>query len=107
MCDYSEYDELLSRYFDGDATADDVTRLEAALARDERLAEYVSQWCLMHRQVVELLREDALHHLMDQFATGAPSLPKKIFSPLAADDSGRPSSAAFAEPHMPAGSTHR
>jgi hypothetical protein len=44
----------------------------------------------MHRQVVELLREDALHHLMDQFATGAPSLPRKIFSPLSTDGESRP-----------------
>jgi hypothetical protein len=106
MADYSHYDELLSRYFDGEATAEDVARLEAGLS-DERLAEYVSQWCLMHRQVVELLRENALHHLMDQFATGAPGLPKKVFSPLAADDAGRPSSATPVEPGKLTGGAHR
>ncbi|HYO26185.1 MAG TPA: LamG-like jellyroll fold domain-containing protein [Lacipirellulaceae bacterium] len=86
MCnDYAEYDELLSRYFDGAATPQDLARLEADLLRGDRLADYVSQWSLMHRQVVELLREDALCHLMDQFPAGAPSLPKSVYSPLAGD----------------------
>jgi hypothetical protein len=84
-----------------------VSRLEAGLAKNERLADYLSQWCLMHRQVVELLREDALHQLMDQFSTGAPSLPKKVFSPFTADDASRMSADPPTEPRAIVGKSPR
>jgi hypothetical protein len=87
MSDYSDFDAVLSRYFDGEASQDDVSHLEAALA-DEPFAEYVSRWCLLHRQIGEVLNEDALHQLMDQFAAGAPGLPRSAMSPASKSIAG-------------------
>jgi hypothetical protein len=81
MPDHSDFDAMLNRYFDGEASREDLSRLEAALA-DEAFAEYVSRWCLLHRQIGEVLNEDALHQLMGQFAAGAPGLPKSAMSAL-------------------------
>jgi hypothetical protein len=80
MSQFSEYDQLLSRYVDGSISADELARLEARLLADEQFAEHVSRWCLMHRQVGDLLQEMALHELMDGFVTGAPAPPQKILS---------------------------
>jgi hypothetical protein len=82
MNEYSQYDEIISRYFDGGASAAELAQLEALL-ENPAFAEHASRWCLMHRQIVEQLNEDALHKLMDQFVTGSPGLPKKVYSPLA------------------------
>jgi hypothetical protein len=81
-------DELLNRYFDGDATAEEVAGLEARLIADDAFADRVSQWCLLHRQIAELMTEDALHAMMDRFIQGAPGPPKGVFavSPTQADD---------------------
>jgi hypothetical protein len=92
MCDYSEFDAVLSRYFDGEASPQDVARLEEALAADEQFAEHVSRWCFMHRQICEVLNEDALHHLMDQFVTGAPGLPKGAISSFSLSTANSPAS---------------
>jgi hypothetical protein len=76
----AELDELLNRYFDGAATAEEVARLEDRLLTDEGFADRVSQWCLMHRQIVELMTESALHEMMDRFVQAAPGPPKPLRS---------------------------
>src|SRR3989304_9590168 len=79
MSEYPELDRLLSRYLDGSATAVDLATLEKRLASDEQFGEHFARWCLAHRQIADLLTESKLHHLMDQFATSSPGLPKEAF----------------------------
>jgi Concanavalin A-like lectin/glucanases superfamily len=90
MSDYPDLDRLLSRYLDGSVDADELALLESQLAVDEHFAEHFARWCLAHRQVSELLTENKLHRLMDQFVTTAPGLPKQTVNQL------RESSAAVA-----------
>jgi hypothetical protein len=78
--EFVKFDEALSRYFDGAASADEVAQLEARLIADERFAEHASRWCLMHRQITELMTEDALHAIMDQFVQGTPGPPRGLFT---------------------------
>ena len=80
MADDPHLDELLSRYLDGVATADEVAQLDAQLAGDARAADQASRRCLVHRQIAELLAEDALHALMDRFVQGSPGPPKGVFA---------------------------
>jgi hypothetical protein len=78
MSDYTELDHLLSRYLDGSVNADELAQLESCLLTDEKFAEHFSRWCLLHRQISELLAESALHEIMDQFVKGSPALPKAL-----------------------------
>jgi hypothetical protein len=78
--DLAEFDELLNRYLDGSANRVEVARLESRLLADEQFARHASRWCLMHRQIAELMTEDALHQIMDQFVQGVPGPPKGVFS---------------------------
>src|SRR5262245_38603140 len=89
MAEYAEFDGLLSRYFDGAATADEMAQLESRLIADEKFAEHFSRWCLLHRQITEVLTESTLHALMDRFATGSPSLPKTVLSQITSSTQGR------------------
>jgi hypothetical protein len=75
-----ELDEVLNRYFDGAASAAEVAALEARLLADEAFANRASRWCLMHRQITELMTEDALHKIMDRFVQGTPGPPKHVFA---------------------------
>jgi len=93
MSEYAELDRILSRYLDGSVDADELALLESQLAADEQFAEHFARWCLAHRQVSELLTENKLHRLMDQFVTTAPGLPKETVKQL------RQSSAAVAREH--------
>ena len=79
MNDGSEFDVLLSRYFDGTLSPSELAELEAKLLADEAFAEHVSSWCLVHRQIIELLTETRLHDLLDQFVQGTPGLPGRAF----------------------------
>ena len=83
MSEYPELDRILSRYFDGSITADELAALEVRLLADDQFAEQVSRWCLLHRQVSELLTETKLHALMDHFVKGSPTLPKDALLQLA------------------------
>jgi hypothetical protein len=74
-------DALLNRYFDGSTSAAEIAQLEARLIADEAFADRVSQWCLMHRQIAELMTESALHEMMDRFVQGAPGPPRGVFAP--------------------------
>lgn len=78
MSEFQEFDRLLSRYFEGELTEQELQALESQLLASDAFAEHFSRWCLMHRQVAELLTEDTLHALMDQFVTGSPALPKNL-----------------------------
>ena len=82
MSEYPELDRLLSRYLDGSGTADELALLESRLSADGQFAEHAARWCLAHRQVSELLTENKLHRLMDQFVTTAPGLPKETVKQL-------------------------
>lgn len=72
---------LLGRYFDGAAGATEIAQLEARLIADESFADRVSQWCLMHRQIADLMTESALHEMMDRFVQGTPGPPRGVFAP--------------------------
>lgn len=76
MSDFAELDAILNRYLDGVASAEEIARLENALAEDQQFADHFARWCLAHRQITELLNESKLHQLMDDFVTSAPTLPK-------------------------------
>src|SRR5437764_292503 len=86
MADHTEIDQLFSRYIDGSINAVELAQLEARLASDPASAAHFSRWCLMHRQIAELLNESTLHELMDEFMTGAAGLPKKAWQRLSAAD---------------------
>lgn len=73
-------EDLLNRYFDGAASAEEVAALEARLLADDEFADRVSRWCLMHRQITELMTENALHEIMDRFVQGAPRPPKQVWA---------------------------
>jgi anti-sigma factor RsiW len=73
-------DQLFSRYLDGSLTAHELAEFEARILADDAFAEHFSRWCLLHRQIHELLAESTLHQLMEQFATGSSALPKKALS---------------------------
>lgn len=88
MAEFDDLDQILSRYLEGEISADELAQLEARLESDEAFADHFSRWCLMHRQVTELLSEDILHQLMDQFVTGSPALPKSVRSQWTASASG-------------------
>lgn len=85
MSEFSELDRLLSRYFDGSITAQELVALESRLLADEKFAEEASRWCLLHRQVSELLTETKLHALMDHFVKGSPAVPKDAVLHLASN----------------------
>ena len=80
--EFSELDRLLSQYLEGELSREELSTLEEIILADDRFADRFSRWCLMHRQVAELLSEDRLHELMDQFVTGSPGPPKSMLSPL-------------------------
>lgn len=86
MSEYPEYDLLLSKYLEGSIQAEELSRLEAKLLADDVFARHVSRWCLVHRQVSELLTENTLHQLMDQFSQGSPSLPVAAVAQLNGQD---------------------
>jgi hypothetical protein len=67
---------------EGELSREELSTLEEIILADDRFADRFSRWCLMHRQVAELLSEDRLHELMDQFVTGSPGPPKSMLSPL-------------------------
>jgi len=71
MTDDTHFDRLLSQYFEGTVSEDELAQLESRLLSNDRFANHVALWCLMHRQVAELGTENALHQLMDQFVKGA------------------------------------
>jgi hypothetical protein len=77
---FAEFDELLSRYVEGTASAEEVSQLEARLVADEGFADHFSRWCLMHRQIGELMTEDALHEMMDRYVQGTPGPPRGVFA---------------------------
>jgi len=79
MDEYTELDRILSRYFDGTATAADITALESRLAADSAAAEHIARWCFTHRQISDLLAESKLHDLLDQYSNSSPRLPKEAF----------------------------
>src|SRR5262245_54242774 len=81
MPGFDEFDAILSHYLDGSITADELAQLEAKLLADADFAAHFSRWCLLHRQIGELLTESTLHEIMDQFATGTGSLPKNMLKP--------------------------
>src|SRR6478752_1865023 len=74
--EYSGLDRILSRYFDGSIGAEELAELEAKLNADDQFAAYASRWCLLHRQIAELLTETQLHELMDDFIKGSPTFPR-------------------------------
>ena len=74
MSDYGNCDLVLSRYFEGSITPEELAQLDKLLIEDQDAARHAAEWCLMHRQIGELLTEDQLHELMDQFATRSPLL---------------------------------
>ena len=78
MPGFEQFDEILSRYLDGSISPDQLAQLDAKLLADETFAAHFSRWCLLHRQIAELLTESTLHEIMDQFATGTGSLPKNV-----------------------------
>src|SRR5215831_17058197 len=78
MPEFEQFDAVLSRYLDGSIADDELAKLEAKLQADETFAAHFSRWCLLHRQIAELLTENTLHEIMDQFATGTGSLPKNV-----------------------------
>src|SRR6476660_5007143 len=78
--DESKFDELFSRYVDGAVTAQELSELEARLLADDDFAQQFSRWCLLHRQIHELLSESTLHQLMEQYVTGSAAMPKKALS---------------------------
>ena len=73
-------DQLFSRYLEGNLTAHELVEFEARMLADDTFAEHFSRWCLLHRQIQELLTERTLHQLMEQFVTGSSALPKKALS---------------------------
>jgi hypothetical protein len=72
---------LLCSYWVGSSSAAEIAVLEARLIADEAFADRVSQWCLMHRQIGELMTESALHEMMDRFVQGMPGPPRGVFAP--------------------------
>ena len=87
----NEFDPLISRYLDGSIPPDELTALESKIISDEKFVLEFSRGCLLHRQIAELLKEDNLHQLMEQFATGTP-LPKAVLDQVAAVNTLRNSS---------------
>lgn len=79
MDDFTALDGVLSRYFDGTATAEDLAALELRLVNDAAAADHAARWCYTHRQVSDLLAESKLHDLLDQFSNSSPTLPKEAF----------------------------
>src|SRR5262249_32657777 len=79
MANNEAWDLLLSKYFEGSIAPEELKRLEEELLRDNQFAHYVAEWCVMHRQIGDLLTEDRLHELMDQFVTRSPALRHELF----------------------------
>lgn len=84
MTDYDRMAPLVSRYFDGLSTREELAELEERLLTDDEFAQHVSRWCLMHGHVAELLTESALHQLMDQFKSSSPGARAEILNAAAA-----------------------
>lgn len=79
----------MRRYFEGFIKRKELTQLEEKLLADEDFARHVSRWCMMHRQIADLVTEKLLHQLMDQFATRSPALRQEIFNkPVASKSTG-------------------
>jgi hypothetical protein len=76
---FPQFDRLVSRFLDGDISANELSLLESKLTSDEQFAEHFARWCLAHRQITELLTESKLHVLMDQYVKSSPALPKDAF----------------------------
>src|SRR4051794_40668463 len=95
MSDYGSSDAFLSRYFEGFIQPDELLQLERRLMEDDEFARRVAKFCLIHHQIGELLTEDQLHEIMDQFATRSPLLRQELFNralqskPGATKDIGR------------------
>jgi hypothetical protein len=79
MANNDAWDLILSKYFEGAIAPEELKHLEEKLLRDNEFADYVAQWCVMHRQIGDLLAEDRLHELMDQFVTRPPALRQELF----------------------------
>src|SRR3954462_1968052 len=79
MASYDAHEQLLNRYFEGSITGEELKQLEELLLGDDAFARDMGRWCVMHRQIGELLSEDQLHELMDRFATSSPALRQDVF----------------------------
>lgn len=88
MSDSANFDELLSSYFEGIVSADELRQLEHLLLTDDALLERASEQSLLHRQVFELLTEQRLHQMMDEFGSGAKAVPNAMRSAITSDQSG-------------------
>lgn len=75
---------LFSRYLDGQIGAEELAELERLILGDPKVADYLSEWCLIHRQIGDVLSEDRLHGLIDQYLVGRPGPPAAL-----AGDGGR------------------
>lgn len=80
MANNNAWDLLLSNYLEGSIDPEEVKRLDEELLRNNEFADYVARWCLMHRQIGDLLTEDRLHELMDQFVMRSPVLRQQLFN---------------------------
>ncbi|TWT92855.1 FecR protein [Botrimarina colliarenosi] len=76
----NELARLASRYVDGTITGPELAELERRVLVEDGAAERLSEWCLMHRQIVDILSEDRLHDLIDQMLVGRPGPPRGVFS---------------------------
>lgn len=95
MGEETRIDELLSRYLDGAISEADLRVLEETLLADRDAADRFAQWCLMHRQVSEVLTEDRLHDLIHEFLSGGPG-PPEVFARIERERGGRSPRAAGA-----------
>src|SRR5882757_1817157 len=98
----SGLDRILSRYFDGSICAEELAELEAKLVADDQFAAYASRWCLLHRQIAELLTETQLHELMDDFIKGSPTFPRDTLlqlTPTATGTGSKPQPGALSKMH--------
>lgn len=73
-----ELDRLFSRYLDGTINSEEAAQLSSAVARDPAIARAFAEWCLMQRQVVDVLCEDKFHDLIDQMLVARPGLPGEM-----------------------------
>ncbi len=71
-----DFERLISRYLDGTIDARELGEFEEYLASGEVPAQRFAEWCLMHRQVADILSEDRLHDLIDQMLVDRPGPPR-------------------------------
>ena len=78
MSDVQTFDNLMHSYFEGLASAEEIAELEQLLLADDTLVDRASEQSLLHRQVFELLAEQRLHEIMDEFGGGAKAVPSAM-----------------------------